>query len=252
MRFRTTYTFDRFVDLPRERSLKVLDFGFGEGHSTDPLLELFPNARFVCADIPGPLSSTGIARFKDNPRVQLIEMGGPLTIASVGRDFDIIQMNAVFEHLLPDERKRLMPDLWDRLRVGGYLVVTETPWRWFPVETHTTSLPFVNYMPDRAALAAARYCGRYSKSLTWEQALRGGLRGATVSEIVSSLGAQGAGIQVIQSFRTDARDLLEVWWQGESRKTRQKALAYRTLRLLQRLTGVVISPWINLVIRKLG
>jgi hypothetical protein len=40
--FRTAYTFDCFVDLPRTSHLKILDFGFGEGHSIAALLAGFP------------------------------------------------------------------------------------------------------------------------------------------------------------------------------------------------------------------
>ena len=127
------------------------------------------------------------SRFGGHERVTFVHLKSPLAFEDIGHGFDLIQLNAVFEHLLPAERKEVMPLLWRRLAVDGYLVLTETPWRWFPVETHTTSLPFVNYMPDRLALMAARHCGRYPKTLTWEEALRAGLRGATVGEIMASL-----------------------------------------------------------------
>src|SRR5262245_53175964 len=137
VRFRTLYTFDCFVDLPRERPWRILDFGCGEGHSIAALLERFPNAQFVGADInPYPY-------FGDHRRVRIVRMASPLALEEISSGFDIVQMNAVFEHLLPDERKRLMPELWRRLSVGGYFVLTETPWRWFPVETHTTGLPLI-------------------------------------------------------------------------------------------------------------
>jgi len=248
VRFRTTYTFDHLVDLPRERALKILDFGCGEGHSIDALLERYPNARFVGADIDRGLLATCIAHFGANPRVRLIQMEDPIATADLGADFDVIQLNAVFEHLLPDERKKLMPDLWQRLRPQGYLVVTETPWRWFPIETHTTGLPLVNYLPDRLALAAVRY--RHKKPLTWTDALKYGVRGATVNEIISCIGAGRGALERVQPAKADVRDMLEVWWQGESRKTPVKATAYHALRLLQKTTGLMISPWVNFVLRK--
>jgi SAM-dependent methyltransferase len=250
VRLRTTYMFDRFIDLRRDGHLKILDFGCGEGHSLDVLLEIYPNARFEGADIDAGLLSTCTAHLGKNPRVTLIEMASPTATKEIGSHFDVIQLNAVFEHLLPDERKKLMPDLWRRLRLNGYFIVTETPWRWFPIETHTTSLPFVNYMPDRLALAAVRY--RHSKSLTWRDALKYGVRGATVHEIISCIGANNAAIERVQPAAADARDMLEVWWRGEIRKTPVKALTYRALRLSQQATGIVISPWVNLVLRKVA
>jgi SAM-dependent methyltransferase len=244
VRFRTAYTFDRFVDLPREGNLKILDFGCGDGHSIDALLDRFPNAHFTGVDI------SPIPQFAGHPRVTAIRMQGPTATGSIGSGFDVIQLNAVFEHLLPVERRQLMPDLWRRLAVGGYLVVTETPWRWFPIETHTTSLPFVNYLPDRLAFAAFRYCGRFPHAVTWKDALREGLRGGTVGEIVSCLDAPKGTVQFVQASEADARDMLEVWWRGECRHTRRKAFAYNVLRWFHRLTGIVVSPWVNFVLRK--
>lgn len=252
VRYRTAYTFNRFVQLPHDSNLRILDFGCGEGYSIDALIDLFPNSHFVGADISSSQLSTFIAQFENHPQVTLVQMTTPLATESVGHDFDVIQLNAVFEHLLPNEKKELLPDLWRRLRVNGYLVVTETPWRWFPIETHTTSLPLVNYMPDWLTLLAVRHCGRYPKSLTWDEALRHGARGATVAEIISCLRAPDAAIRRIHSSAADARDMLEVWWQGDSRRTRQKALAYGALRKLQQLTGIVISPWVNFVLQKVA
>lgn len=250
VRFRTGYMFERFVDLPRDRDLKILDFGCGEGHALDVLLEMYPNARFVGADIDRGLLATCRAHFGGNPRVTLIEMTNPMATDNFGSEFDVIQLNAVFEHLLPEERKKLMPDLWQRLRLGGYFVLTETPWRWFPIETHTTGLPFVNYMPDRLALAAVRY--RHSKSLVWNDALKYGVRGATVKEIISCIGDSDNAIVRVQPSAADARDMLEVWWRGEIRKTRVKKLTYQALRLLEQTTSLTISPWVNLVLRKVA
>ena len=178
VRFRTEFTFDRFIPCGAEDRLRILDYGCGEGHSLGVLVERFRNAEFVAADFAStPLASCS-AHFGDNPRVRIISMQNPEDIEAIGSGFDIVQLNAVFEHLLPHERPLLMSDLWRRLAPGGYLVITETPWRWFPIETHCTSLPFVNYLPDRLALAAFRSRPRFPSNATWEYALRDGLRGA--------------------------------------------------------------------------
>jgi trans-aconitate methyltransferase len=252
VRFRTRYTFERLVNLSGDGAVRILDFGCGQGHSIYVLLEMFPNARFVCADIATDDLTELMIHFGNEARVQIVEMSHSTDTANLGCDYDVVQLNAVFEHLLPVERKALMPDLWRRLRTGGYLVLTETPWRWFPLETHTTSFPFVNYLPDRLALAAVRNCGRYSKTVTWNEALRLGVRGATYDEIISCLDVPAFAFELVQPQTPDARDLLEVWWQGEIRKTRAKAFTYHTLRLFQRATGILISPWINFALQKLS
>jgi SAM-dependent methyltransferase len=250
--FRTAYTFERFVDLPRDGAFRVLDFGSGQGHSIHVLLEMYRNAHFVCADIDAANLAELEARFGDEERVEVVQMSHPTDTARLGSDYDILQLNAVFEHLLPAERKTLMPDLWQRLRVGGYMALTETPWRWFPIETHTTSFPFVNYLPDRLALAVVRRCGRYPRTVSWNEALRLGVRGGTYSEIISCIGAQPSAFERVQPQTGDARDMLDVWWNGEIRRTKVKAFAYYALRSLHYATGILISPWINFVLRKLA
>jgi trans-aconitate methyltransferase len=253
VRFRTRFTFERFVDLPRSGTYRFLDFGCGDGHSIEALLDVFPHARFFGAEYePGTLSRC-VTRLGDNPRVTLIRTTGPNSLEGIGSGFDVIQLNAVFEHMLPAERRTLMPELWQRLAAGGYLVVTETPWRWFPIETHTTSRPLVNYMPDWLALATMRHFskgGRFSETQTWEEALRAGLRGATVREIKASLGATPGSARIVQSSAPDARDMLDAWWHGECRKTRQKKFAYTVLSGWRAMTGMVVSPWITLVVQK--
>jgi 2-polyprenyl-3-methyl-5-hydroxy-6-metoxy-1,4-benzoquinol methylase len=252
VRFRTEFIFDRFSRLERNGSHRILDFGCGAGHSLDALLGYFPHARFTGADIAEDRLDifNSYLPASDRERIELILMRDPRELDSLGNDFDVINLNAVFEHLLPHERRWLLPGLWSKLAVGGMLVVTETPWRWFPIETHTTSKPLVNYLPDRLALAVTRRSREYDSSLTWEAALRDGVRGGTVAEIISCIGAPAGTAQLLQSGAPDARDLLEVWWHGEPRHTRQKELAYRSLAWLRRMTGVVVSPWVNIVLRK--
>ena len=43
--------------------------------------------------------------------------------------FDFIFLIAVFEHLLPQERRDLMPMIWEYLKPGGILFLNETPYR---------------------------------------------------------------------------------------------------------------------------
>ena len=254
VRFRTRFTFERFVDLPREGIYRFLDFGCGDGHSIEALLDVFPRARFFGAEYePGTLSRC-LARFGSNPRVTIIQTKSPDSLDGIDSGFDVIQLNAVFEHMLPSERQSLMPALWQRISKGGYLVLTESPWRWFPIETHSTSRPLVNYMPDRLALFTMRHLskgGRFSHIRTWEEALRDGLRGATVREIMASLGAAPGSARIVQSSAPDARDMLDVWWYGECRKTKQKKLAYAILSAWRSVTGLVMSPWVNIVVQKM-
>jgi SAM-dependent methyltransferase len=246
--------FDNFVGLPRDGEYRFLDFGCGEGYSIEALLDMFPRATFVGVDYDAGTLSRCREAIASSPRVTLIHAPDRNALAAIGSDFDVIQLNAVVEHLLPAERKDLMSFIWQKLRPGGYLVVTETPWRWFPIETHTTSLPFVNYLNDHWALAAMRHFNRHGhpKDISLDAALRQGLRGATVREIIQCLGAPADSIRLVRSANADARDLLEVWWHGECRQTPVKRAAYRTLSAWRSMTGMVISPWVNIVLQKVS
>lgn len=250
MRARTDWMLDRFLGaLDPAAPLEVLDYGCGCGSSLAAIRARFAEARLTGVDIDEFTLSVARARFAgegDPPRLLVSE--GATVPAEAGGPFDIIQLNAVVEHLLPAERPALLGALWARLRPGGAMIVTETPWRWFPVETHTTSLPLVNYLPDRLALEALRRCGRFPRDTGWTGALRYGLRGATVGEI---LRAAPFPVEVVPSAAPDARDMLDSWWHGEVRQEGQaKRLAWRALAALRSVTGIVVSPWINLVLRR--
>ncbi|MFN3447789.1 MAG: methyltransferase [Roseococcus sp.] len=255
VRARTAYMLDRFLGgLDRAAPLEVLDYGCGCGSSLAAIRAHFPHARLTGADLDAFTLAIARARFEGEagpPRLLLSE--GARLPAGTGAGYDIVQLNAVVEHLLPQERPALLGALWAALRPGGAMIVTETPWRWFPVETHTTSLPLVNYLPDRLALAALRRCGRFPRETDWTGALRLGLRGATLREILAALpGGEGAA-ELIRSPAPDARDLLDAWWHGEVRREgRGKRLAWRALSALRAATGIVLPPWINVVLRKRG
>ena len=247
VRARTDYMLDRF--LPGAAPAAVLDYGCGCGSSLAALRDRFPEARLTGVDIDAFTISVARARFEGetNPPRLFVSEGASVP-AEVGGGFDIVQLNAVVEHLLPAERPALLGALWAALKPGGVMIVTETPWRWFPIETHTTSLPFVNYLPDRLALEALRRCGRFPRETDWTGALRYGLRGATVGEIIAAAPFR---VEVVQSAAPDARDLLDTWWHGEVRQEgRGKQLAWRVLSALRRATGLAVSPWINVVLRR--
>jgi SAM-dependent methyltransferase len=249
--YRTRFMVERF-GVAAARPRRVLDFGCGSGLSTLALARHLPEAEIVAADLNSTyLDIFGARIAEERPAgLRIVGMGDGVDLGAVDGMFDLVQLNAVFEHLLPAERRELMPALWAKLRPGGLFLLTETPWRWFPIETHTTSLPLVNYLPDALALAAARKSRRIAADASWETALREGLRGATVAEIVEAIAGPAGGVEVMRSDAADARDQLEVWWNGECRQTRAKQVAYRVLAALRAATGVVVSPWINLVLKK--
>jgi 2-polyprenyl-3-methyl-5-hydroxy-6-metoxy-1,4-benzoquinol methylase len=237
--------------------VRVLDFGCGLGASLCNLYALFgPATEFVGLELNEPLLQVARARaeFYGYERIRLIHSAVPDGVPEGLGEFDIVMLNAVFEHLLPDERKHLMPKLWALLKPGGILLVRETPHRYFPIEVHTTSLPLLNYLPHGLALALIRAVKpRAYASTSWSQLLREGVRGATPSEILSSLGAPRGSYERLHSREPKLKDMIDLWAQGESfaRNAGKKRLTLVAARLLKGVTGIDLAPWIAMAVRKL-
>lgn len=70
----------------------------------------------------------------------------PNSLATGIGSIDFVMFCAVYEHLLPAERSRLMPLIWSHVNNPGVIFLTATPFRWFPYEHHTTGLWFINYL----------------------------------------------------------------------------------------------------------
>jgi hypothetical protein len=172
--------------------------------------------------------------------------------------FDFVTLNAVYEHLLPDERTLLLPQLWASLRYDGVLFVNQTPYRWYVLEHHTTALPFTNYLPESLALRyARRFAGwkrhRVAPDADWETLLRGGIRGATEGQIVRRLAAIGNGMPLPLRPRlwgySDAIDL----WYAQSMIRRPmwiKPVMRAMYKAIGRVTGSPFAPDVTLAIRK--
>jgi hypothetical protein len=166
--------------------------------------------------------------------------------------FDAVVMSAVYEHLLPEERKALMPKLWWHLRPGGVLFINQTPNRAFPVEVHTTKLPLINYLPDRVAcLMARRFSRRVRARETWRGLLRRGIRGGTLPEILELLSEKHDHVNLSPS-RLGIFDPVELWFRssGAMRARGIKRLMKVPFRFASWMVGEPMVPNLALAIRK--
>src|SRR4029450_2941918 len=127
--------------------------------------------------------------------------------------FDFVVFSAVYEHLLPAERRILPPLIWRGLSPGGPLFLHETPFRWSPVETHTTGLPLINYLPDRLAhRVACRFSKRVAPGASWQDLLRDGIRGGTTREILDILAQADRRVEPLTPCRQGVQDHIELWF----------------------------------------
>jgi SAM-dependent methyltransferase len=168
--------------------------------------------------------------------------------------FDIVIMSAVFEHLLPAERKVILRKLWELLRPGGALFLNQTPNRAFPIEVHSTMLPLLNYLPDKLTAAVARrFSERVYHDESWETLLRKGMRGGTESEVLRLLRAAGAGEpELLEPSRMGHRDRIDLWY--NTRPPERRSLAFRAgragMKAIRALTGITLTPNLSLAVRK--
>jgi hypothetical protein len=93
---------------------RILDFGNGSGASTMVLARFFSDAEIVGIELDSKFQSIAKSRliFYDykNMSFQLSPSGSEIP-ANIGQ-FDLVILSAVYEHLLPSERKFVIPMIW--------------------------------------------------------------------------------------------------------------------------------------------
>jgi SAM-dependent methyltransferase len=251
------WTLRAHVDIEEVDARSFLDFGCGSGASTMILSRMFPEAHFVGVDIDPQALGIAEARrtYYGVDRIAFRRSEEASGVPSDLGEFDFVVFSAVFEHLLPNERKTVIPAVWSRLRPGGLLFVGETPHRWTPVEIHTTGgLPLVNYLPPSLALwAAKRFSRSTAESLTWEQLLRRGMHGGTEREFIRYLETAGYDDALIERpTRQGLRDEFDLWYEisqvnelSEFKKRLRSAF-----RGLKKVTGISFTPYLAFAVRK--
>ena len=236
----------------------VLDFGCGIGTSTVIMAKAYPDVHFVGVELDASLVEIG-TRIQADERLSNVEFfsspdGDHLPDEIAHSAFDMIMLSAVYEHLLPQERTKLIPQLWQRLKIGGRLFFNQTPHSWFPFEHHSTGLWFVNYLPDKLAHKVAMTWGKLNKSISnspnWNIQLRGGIRGGSERMVLKNITDCGGSAKIVQPS-IGSRDRAEYWLFQTSRKLYilKKVIAL-LFRVTDRTFGVVPSINMDLVVEK--
>src|SRR5882672_3226391 len=239
-----------YVDAEAFRGKRILDFGCGAGASTLVMSRLFPPCEIVGVELEQRLLHLARLRADHLGRSTLkffLSPSGTALPAGLG-EFDYIVLSAVYEHLLPEERRSLLPRIWSHLKPGGVLFINQTPHRYSPIEMHTTGLPLINYLPDALAFALTqRFCKRLNGDEDWPAMLRAGIRGATIGEILHVLGGDAALVKPKQG------DQIDLWHGKLSRRYGWlKRSIWAALKALKPIAGIHLVPELTLAIRKLA
>jgi hypothetical protein len=137
------------------------------------------------------------------------------------------------------------------------MFIDETPARWFPIETHTTGLPLINYLPDRLAETyARRFSNRVRGDATWDEMRRDGIRGASVKEILALLPPGEGRPTLLSPRRLGVRGSLDLWIRGYAddgvgwRGAFKRAMAASLSVAAPLVDGASLVPYLSLAIRK--
>jgi SAM-dependent methyltransferase len=245
-----------YFDASDFRGKRLLDFGCGSGASTLCMAAMFPDTEIVGVELKA--GSVELARqilaVRHFSNVRFLISSDPNSLPPGIGSFDFVMLSAVYEHLLPEERRRVMPLIWSSMNYGGVLFVNQTPYRYFPYEQHSTGLWFINYLPDWASLLLARHLSGINpgvnSSPSWAVHLRGGIRGGTEREICRNLRLARAGRPTIIQPRGEDR---AAYWLSCTNPKRYRLLK-RSIAVLFRLTdklwGTIPSIRLDVVIRK--
>lgn len=116
-----------FVAPSRLRGGRILDFGCGSGASTVVLARLFPEAAAIDGVEVNPefahLAELRMETMPDGPRLAVYRQTSTMDLRPLDT-YDLIVLSAVIEHMLPNERCAVLPQLWALLRAGGYSSAT--------------------------------------------------------------------------------------------------------------------------------
>lgn len=239
------------------RNKWLLDFGCGSGSSSMVLARMFPDTGIVGIELEERLLE--IARLRTRyygfENVTFHRSPAPSRLPDDIGAFDFVMFSAVYEHLLPQERRILLPLIWNVLKPGGVLFLNATPNKYFPVEMHTTGLPLINYLPDRYAHWYARKLSRRNlESNDWPTLLRQGIRGASIPEILGILHSTSCPPILLEPKRLGIKDRIDLWYALSSRTTSRYMTAKKLFRWLVKplkaVTTVEFLPDLSLAIEK--
>lgn len=245
------YTVLPFVEEPALERRRLLDFGCGAGSSTMALWRLFPRTDIVGVELKDDLLE--IARLRAEyygaNSVQLERSPAPDKLPRHIGSFDFIVFSAVYEHLLPEERRKLLPLLWSVLNPGGVVFINELPHRWFALESHTTGLPLINFVPDRSAhWIATRLSRRIGRDASWPQLLRDGIRGGTAREVLRDFSAAGDP-RSLKPHRMGMTDMVDLWYMVGPPTPKRRGLR-AGLKLVNVVGDGSYAPYLYLAIQK--
>ena len=249
-----------YLDSDSFCSKKILDFGCGGGSSTMVISRMFPNSMIWGIELCPTLLELAKARakFYNREDICFLRNRSNFSLPANLPKFDFILLSAVYEHLLPEERPPILSQLWDLLLPGGILFLNQTPDLRFPIESHTTGLPLINWLPDKIANKIVHtFSKRTIKNESWENLLRAGIRGTTPFQLLQQFKSVSLSPQVklLNPSRLGITKQSEIWYKAAENRAREnwkfpKLQIIKCLKFLLHKLKFPIAPYLNLAFKK--
>jgi SAM-dependent methyltransferase len=174
--------------------LRVLEVGCSFGHNTEYLNDQPLVGEIHTFDVDPAFVAMTRAKVEELP-LRKVHQVLHLTDEETTRlpfeagAFDLVVAIGVIEHLSATGRHRHVDEYYRVLARGGHIAILDTPNRAFPLETHSVSLPGIQWLPPRLAFAYARLLRPRFRDTTFEDFDRhGAWRNASFAECLPSSG----------------------------------------------------------------
>ena len=137
------------------KNKKVLEIGSGTGSSSITLAE--QGAEVTGIDIDeASLKVAGHRVHLLDLNIEFIKLSG-VEINKLKQSFDVVLYYATLEHMTIEERIDSLQQAYSLLNRGGYLIIVEAPNRLWIEDTHTSELPFFQWLPDNLAYLYSKF-----------------------------------------------------------------------------------------------
>ena len=247
----------RYLRARGAKNLSILEVGCSFGHITEYLAEQSEVASIHTFDTDPAFVAITRAKVEElglHPVREVAHLSNDATRRLPYADgvFDLVLALGVVEHLPARNRLAQVDEYYRVLAPGGHIAILDTPNRWFPLETHSVGLPFVQWLPPRWGYAYARtlrprrfgavtYAGFTADGTGW--------RNASLRDCLPSTGREGLRDVTEEAgygwrfFRETAR--------SRTRKTLLPAFAVAVACLWAAgLPPSLCLPYLNLLFRK--
>ncbi|MEL0247102.1 MAG: class I SAM-dependent methyltransferase, partial [Alphaproteobacteria bacterium] len=137
------------------KNKKVLEVGSGTGSSSITFAEQGAAVTGIDVDNNSIIVARHRAQMLDLD-IEFLELSGT-EIHKLNQSFDVVIYYAALEHMTIEERIESLQQAFSLLSKNGYLIIIEAPNRLWIEDTHTSELPFFQWLPDNLAYLYSKF-----------------------------------------------------------------------------------------------